>query len=57
MIRNAFIAATLALIVSASGALAQDRSTVKVGDLTVSYGDAGSGRPIVLDFLARNAAK
>lgn len=41
-----------ALVIAVAGflqpAVAQERSTVAVGDLTVSYGDTGSGRPVVL---------
>lgn len=40
------ILAALALFVSPLQA--QERQTVHVGDLTVSYGDVGEGRPIVL---------
>jgi pimeloyl-ACP methyl ester carboxylesterase len=41
----------MALVMSASlvsAATAQDRLSVAVGDLTISYGDAGQGEPIVL---------
>ena len=43
-----FLAATLATLGLVGAAFAQDRSTVMVGDLTVSYGDIGTGTPIVL---------
>ncbi|MFZ1679463.1 MAG: alpha/beta fold hydrolase [Rhizobiaceae bacterium] len=42
------IHAIAAGLLFAGVALAQDRATVKVGDMTVSYGDAGEGRPLVL---------
>ena len=48
MTRHLFLAATLATLGLVGAAFAQDRSTVMVGDLTVSYGDIGTGTPIVL---------
>jgi pimeloyl-ACP methyl ester carboxylesterase len=37
-----------ALVFTGAPADEQERKTVKVGDLTVSYGDAGAGQPLVL---------
>jgi len=48
MTRRLLLAAALAILGLVSAAHAQDRRTVKVGDLIVSYGDTGSGQPIVL---------
>jgi pimeloyl-ACP methyl ester carboxylesterase len=50
MLRNLAIALTtaLALAAAASDVGAQQRKTVKVGDMTVSYGDEGQGVPLVL---------
>ena len=48
MIRHMFLAAAVAMFGLADAVDAQDRSTVMVGDLTVSYGDTGTGTPIVL---------
>jgi len=38
----------LLLLVAALPLHAQDRKTVQVGDMTVSYGDAGTGQPVIL---------
>jgi pimeloyl-ACP methyl ester carboxylesterase len=47
LIRTGICAFTAVSLLAGSG-YAQDRGTVLVGDMTVSYGDAGQGHPIVL---------
>lgn len=48
MTRHMLFAAALAVFGMSDAATAQDRKTVMVGDMTVSYGDTGAGQPIVL---------
>jgi len=48
MTRHLIFAAAVAAFGLVGSAFAQDRATVMVGDMTVSYGDTGTGQPIVL---------
>ncbi len=48
MTRHLLFAAAVAAFGLVGSAFAQDRSTVMVGDMTVSYGDTGTGTPVVL---------
>lgn len=48
MMRHMFLAAATVAFGMIGPAFAQDRATAMVGDMTVSYADTGTGRPVVL---------
>lgn len=48
MTRHVFLAVAVVTLGLCGPALAQDRATVMVGDMTVSFGDTGAGQPIVM---------